>query len=94
MSPVAGMHVDAPAGRSRAMRTPSMKSHRAGRRPRPCVHSRAPDGALCTLHTFVASAMTERARRESLAGVLADIRAELGPATDEESAWARSVLGL
>jgi hypothetical protein len=38
--------------------------------------------------------MAERARRESLGDVLAEIRAELGPATDEETAWARSILGL
>jgi hypothetical protein len=38
--------------------------------------------------------MAQRAKRERLADVLADIRAELGPATDEEVAWARSVLGL
>lgn len=37
--------------------------------------------------------MTERAQRESLTNILAEIRAELGPATDEETAWARSVLG-
>jgi hypothetical protein len=38
--------------------------------------------------------MNEQAHRESLAAVLAEIRAELGPASDEETAWARSVLGL
>jgi hypothetical protein len=31
--------------------------------------------------------MIDRALRESLAEVLADIRAQLGPATDEETAW-------
>jgi len=36
--------------------------------------------------------MAERAPR-ALADALAEIRAELGPATDE-TAWARSVLGL
>ena len=38
--------------------------------------------------------MNVQAHREGLAAVLADIRAELGPASDEETAWARSVLGL
>lgn len=33
--------------------------------------------------------MSERAQRESLAAVLAEIRAELGPASDEETVWAR-----
>ncbi len=50
-------------------------------------------GRAPSVSAWVASAMTERARRESLTNVLADIRAELGPATDEETAWARSVLG-
>lgn len=51
-------------------------------------------GHAPSVSSWVASAMTERAQRESLADVLAEIRTELGPATDEETAWARSVLGL
>jgi len=51
-------------------------------------------GRASSVSAWVASAMGERARRETLADVLADIRSELGPATDEETAWARSVLGL
>jgi cell pole-organizing protein PopZ len=51
-------------------------------------------GRAPSVSAWVAAAMTERAQRESLADVLAEIRAELGPATDEETAWARSVLGL
>lgn len=50
-------------------------------------------GRAPSVSAWVASAMAERARRESLADVLAEIRAELGPATAEETAWARSVLG-
>ncbi len=50
-------------------------------------------GRAPSVSAWVASAMTERAQRESLTNVLAEIRAELGPATDEETAWARSVLG-
>ncbi len=52
------------------------------------------EGRAPSVSAWVASAMGERARRESLADVLAEIRGELGPATDEETAWARSVLGL
>lgn len=52
------------------------------------------DGRAPSVSAWVAAAMNERAREESLTDVLADIRAELGPATDEETAWARSVLGL
>jgi cell pole-organizing protein PopZ len=51
-------------------------------------------GRAPSVSAWVASAMTERAHQESLADVLAEIRAELGPASDEETAWARSVLGL
>lgn len=51
-------------------------------------------GRAPSVSAWVASAMAERAQRESLADVLAEIRAELGPATDDETAWARSVLGL
>jgi hypothetical protein len=51
-------------------------------------------GRASSVSAWVASAMSEQAHRESLAYVLAEIRAELGPASDEETAWARSVLGL
>lgn len=51
-------------------------------------------GRASSVSAWVASAMSEQAHRESLATVLAEIRAELGPASDDETAWARSVLGL
>lgn len=51
-------------------------------------------GRSPSVSAWVAGAMTDRAQRDSLADVLAEIRTELGPATDEETAWARSVLGL
>lgn len=51
-------------------------------------------GQAASLSAWVAGAMAQRAHREELSDVLADIRVELGPATDEETAWARSVLGL
>ncbi len=51
-------------------------------------------GRAPSVSAWVASAMAARAQHESLTAVLAQIRAELGPATDEETAWARSVLGL
>jgi hypothetical protein len=50
-------------------------------------------GDAPSLSAWVAAAMVERASRERLSSVLAEIRAELGPATEEETAWARSVLG-
>jgi len=40
------------------------------------------------------SAMEEKARREDLATLLAEMQAENGPATAKEEAWARAVLGL
>ena len=52
------------------------------------------EGRAASVSAWVAAAMAERADRELLADVLAEIRDELGPATDEETAWARSVLGL
>ncbi len=51
-------------------------------------------GEAASLSAWVATAMAQRAQQEHLKAVLADIRAGLGPATDEETAWARSVLGL
>lgn len=51
-------------------------------------------GQASSVSAWVAEAMALRARRENLREVLAEIRAELGPATEEETAWARSVLGL
>lgn len=51
-------------------------------------------GTARSVSAWVAAAMNERATRERLADVLTVIRAELGPASDEETAWARSVLGL
>jgi hypothetical protein len=50
----------------------------------------SPPGERLRSAHWVAEAMTERARRERLA----EIRAELGPATSEETASAQSVLGL
>jgi hypothetical protein len=38
--------------------------------------------------------MEEKARREKLKDLLEEIRAEIGPSTDEETQWARTVLGL
>lgn len=51
-------------------------------------------GRAPSVSAWVSEAMEEKARRERLRDVLAEIRAEIGPATDEETRWARSVLGL
>lgn len=51
-------------------------------------------GKAESLSAWVGEAMAEKARREKLGDLLAEIRAEIGPATKEETQWARSVLGL
>lgn len=51
-------------------------------------------GRASSVSAWVSEAMEEKAQREKLEDVLAEIRADIGPATDEETGWARSVLGL
>lgn len=46
------------------------------------------------MSAWVSEAMEEKAQRETLKDLLAEIRGEIGPATDEETRWAQSVLGL
>ncbi|MGH9129109.1 MAG: hypothetical protein ACRDY2_09115 [Acidimicrobiales bacterium] len=52
------------------------------------------NGRAASVSSWVDEAMAARAQQESLQDVLASIRAELGPPTEEETEWARSVLGL
>ena len=52
------------------------------------------DGKAASVSAWVSEAMEAKARRESLKDLLAEIRAEIGPATREETEWARAVLGL
>jgi hypothetical protein len=51
-------------------------------------------GKAASLSAWVDQAMEEKARREDLAGLLAEMRAENGPASEDEDAWARHVLGM
>jgi hypothetical protein len=51
-------------------------------------------GRARSLSAWVDSAMEEKARREDLVALLAEMRAENGPATAKEHAWAKAVLGL
>lgn len=51
-------------------------------------------GRAKSVSAWVDSAMEEKARREDLVALLAEMRAENGPATAEEERWARDVLGL
>jgi hypothetical protein len=51
-------------------------------------------GRAASLSAWVDQAMEEKVRREELAGLLAEMQAENGPASEQEDAWARQALGL
>jgi len=51
-------------------------------------------GRAGSLSAWVDQAIEEKVRREELAGLLAEMRAENGPATEQEDAWARDALDL
>lgn len=50
-------------------------------------------GRAKSVSAWVDAAMEEKARREDLAALLSEMKAENGAATDKEEAWARAVLG-
>jgi Arc/MetJ-type ribon-helix-helix transcriptional regulator len=52
------------------------------------------DGRAKSVSAWIAASLEPQLRRESLAEVMAEIRAEIGTATAEEDAWAREALGL
>jgi Arc/MetJ-type ribon-helix-helix transcriptional regulator len=58
------------------------------------VERQVKKGRAKSVSAWVDSAMEEKARREDLAALLAEMKAETGPATAKEVAWARDVLGL
>jgi hypothetical protein len=51
-------------------------------------------GRAKSVSAWVDAAMEEKARREDLAALLSEMKAEKGPASPKEQAWARAVLGL
>jgi Arc/MetJ-type ribon-helix-helix transcriptional regulator len=51
-------------------------------------------GRAKSVSAWVDSAMEEKAHREDLAALLAEMKAEGKAATAKEEAWARAVLGL
>lgn len=51
-------------------------------------------GRATSISAWVDAAMEEKARRDDLDVLLAEMRAEVGPPTAEEDEWARRVLGL
>ena len=51
-------------------------------------------GRARSVSAWVDAAMEEKAKLEDLAALLAEMKAERGPANREEEQWARRVLGL
>lgn len=51
-------------------------------------------GRAPSLSAWVDQAMEEKARHDELVTLLEEMRAESGPATEEEDRWARNLLGL
>jgi hypothetical protein len=51
-------------------------------------------GRAKSVSAWIDSAMEEKARREDLAALLAEMRGSERSPTKQEEAWARSVLGL
>ena len=51
-------------------------------------------GRAKSVSAWVDAAMEEKARREDLASLLKEMKADNGPATAKEEEWARAVLGL
>lgn len=54
----------------------------------------AESGRASSVSAYVAEALAEKSGRESLSDLLREWRAELGPATEDETAWAERALGL
>jgi hypothetical protein len=51
-------------------------------------------GRAKSVSAWVDAAMEEKARREDLTALLSEMKAENGPPSAKEEAWARAVLGL
>ena len=51
-------------------------------------------GRVSSVSAYVEEALAEKSGREPLADLLREWRAELGPATDAETAWAERALGV
>jgi Arc/MetJ-type ribon-helix-helix transcriptional regulator len=52
------------------------------------------DGRAASVSAYVASALARQVREDDLAVLVADMRAEQGPPTAEDYAWADAVLGI
>jgi hypothetical protein len=51
-------------------------------------------GKTRSLGAWVDAAIEEKAQHEDVTALLAEMRAENGPPSDKEEAWARAILGL
>lgn len=58
------------------------------------ANSAAATGRASSVSAYVAQALRDKSGRESLDDLLAELVAELGPATEEEGAWVRDALGI
>jgi methanogenic corrinoid protein MtbC1 len=58
------------------------------------AEARVAAGEARSLSAWVAEAMGARAKREDLDELLAEIRAEIGPSSEEDKRWVREVLDL
>ena len=62
--------------------------------PRPTAKKHVKHRKAKPMSVGVDAAMEEKARREDLAELLAEMSAESGPPSSQDRAWARRVLGL
>ncbi|PUA82445.1 toxin-antitoxin system antitoxin subunit [Nocardioides currus] len=56
------------------------------------AHAAVAAGSATSVSAYVASALSEKAGRETLAGLLAEWVEELGPPTADEEAWVEGAL--
>lgn len=56
------------------------------------VNAAVAAGSAASVSAHVAQALREKLERESLDDLLAEIRLDLGPPTEEETTWARNAL--
>jgi Arc/MetJ-type ribon-helix-helix transcriptional regulator len=52
------------------------------------------EGRAASVSAYIAGAMAQSARTRSIAGLVADMRAEDGQPSEEDYAWARRALGV
>jgi len=58
------------------------------------VNAAVAGGRAASVSAYVAEALREKSGRESLDDLLAELVAELAPATEEETVWVRRALDL